>query len=580
MHATRPLVAALAALTLLTACASGSSGGGAPPAGGGQASQPSSGAGASSGPKVIRLAVSREPNGFVTSLSSSNSTSGGAIQAQNIAANKLSNVDEKGTNFPELAEALPSTANGTWVINPDGTMETTWKLRPNIKWHDGQPVTADDVVFGYQASTAPGVVSLAASYLRNIKEVVALDSQSFVVRWSKSAPDADAPGDNLPVLPKHLLESELAKGGQSFQQLPYFTSEFMGNGPFKLDRWLPGDQLQFSAFDQYYRGRPKVDRVILRIMPDSNIQVATILSGELDVTLPSGIDADTALSVKDRWAGTNNQVLLASPGIIRGLLPNSRPEYQTPKELLDPRVRQALYRAVDRQGVSDAVTRGQAPIADSIIPPFYAVRKDVESAIVQYPFDLAEAARELQDLGWTKAPDGVLRNAQGQEFRFLVQGTAMARAEREMNSAVAGWKQLGIQLDQQIDPPTLTISDEDRAKRPGVGIPGGRADEFLTDRLSCDTVPTAATSWRGRNSGGWCNQEAQTFIDGLRSTVEPNQRIQQLRGLLGVLGRELPIMPMYWDLDPILVANGVKNVPMPSAPTRVSTFNIADWDKE
>src|SRR5262249_18032030 len=147
----------------------------------------------------------------------------------------------------------------------------------------------------------------------------------------------------------------------------------------------------------------------------------------------------------------NNQVLLASPGIIRGLLPNSRPEYQNPKELLDPRFRQALFRSVDRQGVSDAVTRGQATIADSIVPPFYAIRKDVEPAIVQYPYDLAEATREFRDLGWTRAADGVMRNAQGQEMRFLVQSTAMARSQRELNSAVAGWKELGIQVDEQFD---------------------------------------------------------------------------------------------------------------------------------
>ncbi|MEA2640252.1 MAG: peptide/nickel transport system substrate-binding protein, partial [Chloroflexota bacterium] len=259
---------------------------------------------------------------------------------------------------------------------------------------------------------------------------------------------------------------------------------------------------------------------------------------------------------------------------------NSRAESQNPKELLDPRFRQALYRAVDRQGVSDAVTRGLAPTADSIVPPFYAVRKDVESAIVQYPYDLAAAQRALQDLGWAKAPDGVMRNAQGQEFRFLVASTAMARSQREVNSAVAGWKELGIQVDEQFDPPSLTVSDEDRVKRPGFGVPGGRADEFLTDRLSCDTVPTPATGFRGRNSGSWCNAEAQTLIDGLRTTIKPDERMQILRGLLGVIGRELPIMPMYWDLDPILVANGITGVPQPSSPSRVSTFNIAQWDKQ
>src|SRR2546427_1826504 len=163
MRIPRATALPLIGLALLAAACAPAPGGGAAQGGG----QPAAGgAPASSGPKSLRIALTPEPNGFVISLSASASTSGGAIQAQNIPANKLQNTHEKGTRYAELTEALPSTADGTWKINADGTMETTWKLRPNIKWHDGQPVTSDDLVFGYQAATTPGVTSLGASYLR------------------------------------------------------------------------------------------------------------------------------------------------------------------------------------------------------------------------------------------------------------------------------------------------------------------------------------------------------------------------------------------------------------------------------
>jgi peptide/nickel transport system substrate-binding protein len=532
------------------------------------------------GPKVLRIALSREPNGFVISLSASSGTSGGAIQAQNLPANKLQNMNEKGEAYAELAEALPSTRNGTWVIHPDGTMETTWKLRANVKWHDGQAVTAEDLVFGFQAATSPGVPSLGASYLRNIKDVVALDALTAVVSWSLPSPLADTPGDNLPILPKHVLASELAKGAEPFMQSPYWTQHFMGNGPFKLDSWSPGDQLQFSAFDQYYRGRPKLDRVIIRIIPDSNTQVANLLAGEIDMTLPVSIDTETALMIKERWAGTNNQVLLASPGNLRSILPNSHPEFQRTQELLDPRYRQALYRAVDRESVSEAVTRGNAPIADSFITPNNPLRRELESSIVQYSYDLTAAARAFQELGWSRGSDGVMRNTQGQAFGLRVTATAVQRAEREVNSAVAGWKELGVQVEQVFDPPSIVISDEERVRRPGVGMIGGMADEFLGDRLSCETMPTPANSYRGRNSGSWCNREAQVLIDALRVTIPRGERIQHMRGLLSVASTALPVMPIYWDVDPILVLAGIKNVPPPSAPSRVSTFNIWEWDRD
>src|SRR5262249_40855085 len=200
MRRTRiPAVLLVGLFVLLGACAPSSTG--PTSAATGMGGQPS-GQGAANpttpaAPKILRIALTREPDGFVISLAPTNSTSGGATQAQNIPANKLQNTDEKGQIYAELAMALPSTTDGTWTINPDGTMETTWKLRPNIKWHDGQPVTADDLVFGFQAATAPGVPSLGAAYLRTITDVVALDPLTAVVHWSKPNPQADAPGDNL-----------------------------------------------------------------------------------------------------------------------------------------------------------------------------------------------------------------------------------------------------------------------------------------------------------------------------------------------------------------------------------------------
>ena len=114
----------------------------------------------------------------------------------------------------------------------------------------------------------------------------------------------------------------------------------------------------------------------------------------------------------------------------------------------------------------------------------------------------------------------------------------------------------------------------------GFSLIGGDAQEYFGDRISCGTMPTPANQYRGRNSGSWCNQDAQGLIDALQVTIPQEERLQLTRQLLGVVMTQMPIMPLYWDLDPILVANGVKNVPPPSAPTRISTFNIWEWDRD
>lgn len=368
-------------------------------------------------PKILRLALGRQIEAFVPVVSGAVISTGGGGQVLALVSNRLQQFDEKGNKFGELAEALPSLSAGTWKMDPDGGMETTWKLRPNLFWHDGQPITADDVVFGYQVVTTPGLPTSAGSFTRGIREVAALDRLSVVVRWREVFVSADEPGENLPVLPKHLLaEPFAASRPDGFANHPYFTSEFVGSGPFKVTEWVPGVSTDLAAFDQYYRGRPNIDRIVVRAISDFNTQIAGVLAGEIDLTLPTGIDVESALTVEERWQGTDNRVLYGSNGRLRMALAQSRPEAARPTALTDPRVLQALFRAVDRSLISEAISRGKAPPGDGIVPPFYDVYRELGPAMPSYPYDLAAAQRALQELGWARGADGVLRNAQGEQF--------------------------------------------------------------------------------------------------------------------------------------------------------------------
>jgi peptide/nickel transport system substrate-binding protein len=529
--------------------------------------------------KILHVAVLREAEGFVAPVTGAGA-SGGASQQPGFASNMLQNFDERGNKLAELAVALPSTSDGTWRINADGTMETIWKLRPNVKWHDGQPVTGEDLVFGYRVVTTPGLPTTAGSFTRNISEVVLLDPLTVAVRWKALFVEADQPLDLLPVLPKHLLEGPLSSlSPDAFARLPYWTTEYVGNGPFKLTSWERATQLDFAAFDDYYRGRPKIDRVILRIVPDTNTQIAGILSGDLDLLLPQGIDVDTALTIKDRWAGTANQVLIGSNGRLRFATPQAREEQVQPKALLDFRVRQALQRSMDRQAISEAISRGVAVPADGVVPPFYDVYKSLEPALVTYPYDVAAAQRMLQEVGWTKGSDGTLRNAQGEEFKLAIAGGQSARIDREMNAMAIGWKELGI---QPIFAPfsQSQVAHEFRWDYPGIEIGGTTLDDVYTTRRSCNSIPSAANNWRGNNRSGFCSQELEAMIDRLAVTIEPDPRLQLQREIVRYVMTDASVFPMYWDIQPILAVASVKGVHPSTQPRQLDTFNSYQWDKE
>src|SRR5262249_3795610 len=101
-------------------------------------------------------------------------------------------VDEKGAFHPELVAALPQLNTDTWKVFPDGRMETTYKLRPNLTWHDNTPLTADDFVFGFEVYGGPEMGQARLDPQRRIEEVVAVDPQTVLFRWKEPYADADA----------------------------------------------------------------------------------------------------------------------------------------------------------------------------------------------------------------------------------------------------------------------------------------------------------------------------------------------------------------------------------------------------
>jgi peptide/nickel transport system substrate-binding protein len=544
------------------------------------AGQPSTAPAASRGPKVLRIALGRQIEAFVPVISGATTTTGGAGQVLPLVSNRLQDFDERGNKFAELAEALPTIRDGTWRVNADGSMETIWKLRSNLKWHDGAPVTAEDLMFGYAVVTTPGLPNTAGAYIRNIRDVTMLDPLTISVQWKEPFATADEPGENLPVLPKHLLENALASGRpEAFGNNSYFTTDFVGNGPFKLTEWTPGVQVDLAAFDDYYRGRPKLDRVIVRAIADFSTQIASVLAGEIDVTLPTGIDVESALSVQDQWQGSQNRVLLGSNGRMRMALPQSRAEAAQPRALVDPRVLQALFRAVDRRLISEAISRGLAPPGDGVVAPFYDIFNEIGSAMPAYPYDLAAAQRELRDLGWSRGSDGVLRNAQGEDFHTEISSGQSLRTDREMNTMAQGWKQLGMVVD--FNPiPLAANTHELRWAYPGFDVGGTSLEEVLTLRRSCKNIPSAANQWRGTNRSGYCNQDYESLTDRLQVTIDPSARLQLMRDAVRFVMTDMSVFPMYWELNPILVVAGVKNVNPPTQPIQFDAFNAWEWDKD
>ncbi|MPZ13038.1 MAG: hypothetical protein GEU73_01195 [Chloroflexi bacterium] len=288
----RHYLAMIAVALMATSCAPL----GSAPAGG----QSTSPAAPSTDPKALGVALQGEPQVLITSLGLGNQPNlGGDVQGA--MHQKLATLDDRGELHAQLA-ALPSQDNGDWVVRPDGTMQTTYRLRNDVTWHDGTPLTAKDFIFAHTVTTDPELPVSQGKVAIYIDGLDAPDDHTLVVQWSKTYPFANGiVEDDLGPLPGHLIEEVYRTDKERFQQLPFWTTGFVGVGPYQMDEWVLGSHMTVKAYDRFYAGRAKIDTITFRFVENAPTVVANLIAGALDGAIPAAMDFQQSFLVKTEW---------------------------------------------------------------------------------------------------------------------------------------------------------------------------------------------------------------------------------------------------------------------------------------
>ena len=298
------------------------------------------------------------------------------------------------------------------------------------------------------------------------------------------------------------------------------------------------------------------------------------------MVLPVTVDLETALDLRRRWEGTGNQVRVDLTGLLPQLEMQYRQDVARPRGVFSqPLIRQAFYEAIDRQTLTDVMTQGLAPVADSWYWPTHPQRADVESVIPQYPHDPAHAASLLAQAGWTRGPDGVLANAAGDRMDVPLWGLTgqVFGIERQLSIIADDWKGLGAQVDIQPVPPNRLSDAQYVAEHPGPMLTSFAGRQYQTDRMSSKAIPSAANRWSGFNRGGFSSPRVDVIFEGLNSTIDLRQRLPLRRDLLQELMGNVVLMPLYWEIVPILMVQGVRG---PKHVGTDTTRNVFEWDRD
>jgi peptide/nickel transport system substrate-binding protein len=563
----------LSLLMLLTACAPSA-------APGQQAAAPRS-AQTSSTPKSLTVAIQVEPPNFDTSLTgvAGNPNAGGQSNVRPIAHDRLTVQDENSIYRPQLVTEKPSIENNTWRVNATGGMEMVWKLKPGVKWHDGAPFSADDMLFTFEVRQDPALPRSGTGGGRPdlMLSASAPDPLTFVVQWSEVYVRADE-ASGLEPLPRHILEEPYRRNKESVVTSRYFTTEFVGLGAYKLERWEPGSHMEFVRFADYHRGPAKLDRLIVKFVPDSNAMITNILAGAVDVVLPEGVELDAALELRRRWQGTRNQVRIDVLAGLEHFEVQHRPEFAQPRNGFTVRtVRQALYQGLDRNALAEAMTEGTAPAADSWYAPNDPVRKDVEAFIPQFPYDPPRALRLFEESGWVRGGDGVLvHQTTGERFQTSLQVRPGSEPQKAGQIVADQWKALGVQLELDVLSGPRMRDQEYLAHRPGLAMVSPSGYNFYDRRLHSERIPKPENRWTGNNRGGYANERVDAILDRLSATINPTERIGLHRDLLREMMGDVALMPLYWQVVPILMVEGVVG---PKMQSNEATHNIWEWDR-
>jgi len=529
--------------------------------------------------KALVVGIQQEPLSFV-GTNSVGPFRGGSGHVPPMLHEYLVTENESGTFESRLAADPLSIESGNWRLNPDGTMDTTWKIKPNVKWHDGAPFTSADIAFSFEINKTPEFVGQgSAQAVRLMQSIDAPDPLTAVVHWSSPYVNANE-ARGLEPLPKHLLEGPYQQADQdtaALVQNPYFTTDFMGTGAYRLSRWEHGAFMELAAFDGNYRGRPPLDRIVIRFINDSNALVAAALTGEIEVVL-SGVDMDAAQEVKSRWEGTGNQVQAGTTGNLYQLEIQHRPEYARPTNgFTNLLVRQALYQAIDRESIDRIETGGLAPIADSYYMPQSFMHAQLAPDIPQFPYDPARAQQLLAQAGWTRGGDGVLVDQAGQRFETESRADRAGGAEKAQAVIADSWQALGVRSDQVVLPVAGARDNEYLSTNPGVYLARPSDYQFVTGRLHSRNIAAPANRWAGANRGGYSNPTVDDLLDKVLVTFGEREQVELHRQLLREQMGNVALMPLWWNTEPALLQRGVKG---PLLVRNTATWNIFDWDKE
>lgn len=460
--------------------------------------------------------------------------------------------DGQNVPRPQLAEKLPELNTDDWRVFPDGQMETTYRLKPGVTWQDGTPLVAEDFVFGWQVFTWQDLGVPNDPPIRFVSGITAPDQRTVVLRWRQPfgmAAQLDTTRyGSIPPMPRHLLEAKFRAGDvQAFTNDAYWTTQFVGAGPYKVDRWEPGAFIAGSAYAGFVEGAPRIQQIRLVFLGDPNAAVANLLAGEIHIAAEDAIGFDQGIVLKKQWEASGAGMVLLTPNKARFIQVQFKDGFVNPRAVTDLRVRRALLQSVDRELLSATILDGDISVAHTIAGPVEEYFSDLDRALTKYSFNARDAEGLLAQAAFTKGGDGFFADGSGQRLAMELRAFASDPGPQEAAILADQWKRLGVDITTYVIPAAQSQNLEQVSAYPALRIEQtGLTGTTAVNKIYGGAVALPENRWGGVNRGGWVNSEYDRLYDVFVSSLDRTERNRAAIDALRLASNDLPVLPLYY----------------------------------
>ena len=521
------------------------------------------------------------------------------LSASRITYEPLASFDKDGKLIPILAAEIPSLENSQ--VAADGT-SVTWTLKQDVRWGDGEPFTADDVLFTYQYIMNPDVKSSSAGSYSDVESVEALDDHTVKINFKQPTAAWDTPfvGPFGMIIPRHIFE---AYNGANFADAPE-NLQAIGTGPYFVSEYRKEDVLIIGGnavstvkiiyeINPHYRepDKPFFRRLELQGGGDLNLAGQAAREGTVDFAWNLALPEETLVDIE---AGGKMRVLAPPSSFVERIMINftdpnketadgERSSLQFPHPFLsDLQVRRAMAMAIDREAIAAPYGRGGQLVTNILVEPsFFA------SPTNAFEHNPQKAAELLEEAGWIDSNGDGVREKDGVELRLVFLTSIQPLRQAAQEQVKKDLESIGFAVElKQVDAsiflgPPKNTTDTRRQFYTDL-------EEFAFSNKSpdptaymaawvCDQAAQKENDWSLPNWSRYCNPEFDTLFHQATAELDPEKRMELFVRMNELLIEDVAVIPLVNTRQPMALSVDLKGYD--STPWDVEVWKIADWYK-